>query len=108
MNLLHDLPDASAAEVFERLPLSSDALRIERIVSQGQATPPGQWYDQDEHEWILLLKGSAGLRFEDEDRVHILKAGDCLEIPAHRRHRVEWTHPVQLTLWLAVFYSAKL
>lgn len=105
-NLLAPLPAVLSDELIEPLPLSAASVRIERIVSQGQATPPGQWYDQAEHEWVLLLSGSAGLRFEGEERVHILSPGDWLDIPAHRRHRVEWTHPVQQTLWLAVFYSA--
>ena len=103
-NLFSEIPARLDAELIQSLPLRSSALRIERIVSRGQATPPGQWYDQDEHEWVLLLSGSAGIRFEDEQAVHILRPGDYMEIPAHRQHRVEWTHPVQETLWLAVFY----
>ncbi len=80
----------------------SEHVRIERIVSRGHVTPPGEWYDQDTHEWVVLLTGSATLTFED--RSETLAAGDHVLIPAHRRHRVEWTDPAQPTVWLAVHY----
>lgn len=106
-NLYAAVPAGLPAERFESLPLSAAQPRLERIVSAGQATPAGEWYDQPEHEWVLLLRGSAGLRFEGDDRVHILKPGDWVDIPAHRRHRVEWTHPSEPTIWLAVHYPAQ-
>ena len=81
---------------------STEHLRIERIVSQGHASPPDFWYDQAEHEWVLLIQGAARLRLDDE--VVELKPGDFLDIPAHRRHRVEWTSPDQQTIWLAIHY----
>ena len=81
---------------------STEHLRIERIVSQGHASPPDFWYDQAEHEWVLLIQGAARLRLDDE--VVELKPGDFLNIPAHRRHRVEWTSPDQQTIWLAIHY----
>ena len=82
-------------------------VRIERIVSTGQASPPGFWYDQPEGEWIVLLSGSAGLRLEHEAYTRLLAPGDCLDIPAHCRHRVEWTAQGTHTVWLAVFYSSE-
>ena len=103
MNLLHDLPDGRATENTDAL-VARPGLRIERIVSFGQASPEGFWYDQDEAEWVLLLTGAASLRFEDEPEARLLGPGDWLEIAAHRRHRVEWTEPAQPTVWLAVFY----
>jgi len=103
MNLLHDLPNARAAEISEALATRPD-LRIERITSLGQASPAGFWYDQDETEWVLLLAGAARLHFADEPEARSLGPGDWLEIAAHRRHRVEWTDPAQPTIWLAVFY----
>ena len=103
MNLLHDLPDALAAEVVQTM-VEAAAVRIERIVSHGQANPAGFWYDQDEAEWVLVLSGAARLRFEDEPEARMLGPGDHVEIAAHRRHRVEWTDPSQPTVWLAVFY----
>ena len=78
--------------------------RIERIVSTGQASPPGFWYDQDWGEWVVLLSGAALLRFADEDEPRHLGPGDWVDIPAHCRHRVEWTDPDQPTVWLAVHY----
>jgi cupin 2 domain-containing protein len=103
MNLLRDLPDARATEIFETL-LQAPALRIERIVSHGQASADGFWYDQDEAEWVLLLSGAARLRFADEQEARALAPGDHLHIAAHRRHRVDWTDPAQPTVWLAVFH----
>ncbi|WP_449433708.1 cupin domain-containing protein [Pseudomonas putida] len=108
VNLLHALPacDATVAEHIDEL-LSRPGLRIERIVSSGQASPPGFWYDQVEGEWIVVLAGSAGLRLEHEGHTRLLKAGDCLDIPAHCLHRVEWTAPGTPTIWLAVFYASR-
>ena len=103
MNLLRDLPDAGASEITDAL-VARPGLRIERIVSFGQANPQGFWYDQAEAEWVVLLAGAARLRFEDETQARALGPGDWVEIAAHRRHRVEWTEPGQPTIWLAVFY----
>jgi cupin 2 domain-containing protein len=104
MNLLIDLPDARAAEIVETL-LAAPDLRIERIVSLGQASPDGFWYDQPEAEWVLLLAGAARLRFADEVEPRTLGPGDYVHITAHRRHRVEWTDPERPTVWLAVFHA---
>ena len=106
MTLLDDLPDARDGEITESL-VSEPGLRIERIVSLGQASPPGYWYDQAEAEWVLLLAGAARLRFADEDADRVLVPGDCLDIAAHRRHRIEWTDPARPTVWLAVFRGRK-
>ncbi len=76
--------------------------RIERILSTGQASPPGFWYDQHFAEWVFLLSGSAGLLIEGEDAPRKMTPGAYLEIPAHVRHRVEWTDAARPTVWLAV------
>ncbi len=89
-------------EFVEVLQCTSN-LRIERIVSCGHASPEGFWYDQEQSEFVVLLKGSARLQFEEE--MVEMKAGDSLNIPAHRRHRVEWTTPDEPTIWLAIFYA---
>jgi len=95
-----------AREHFTVLVETQD-VRIERIVSNGQASPPGFWYDQPRAEWVAVLAGSAGLRFEGEADVRILRVGDHLLIPARARHRVEWTDAEQATIWLAVHFSQK-
>ena len=81
-------------------------MRIERIVSTGQASPPGFWYDQPDDEFVVLLAGAASLRFEAGDVTLDLKPGDWVEIPAHVRHRVEATQADPPTVWLAVHRSA--
>jgi cupin 2 domain-containing protein len=101
-NLYARLPHAATAEEFTEL-LSRPGCRIERIVSTGQSSPPGFWYDQVQAEWILLVAGGASLRFEDEAQPRHLKAGDYVEIAAHRRHRVEATQADPPTIWLAVY-----
>ena len=100
------LPRSTATdEQFSEL-LKRPDLRIERIVSTGQSSPEGFWYDQPDCEWVVLIQGEAHLRFADEAEVQHLKAGDFIDIAPHRRHRVEWTAPGELTIWLAVHYSA--
>ena len=101
-NLFADFPSNLREELVKVLAFGA-AVRIERIVSHGHASPDDFWYDQDQHEWVVVLKGAATLRFEDETVE--MKPGDFLNIPAHRRHRVEWTTPDEPTVWLAVFYE---
>ena len=105
-NLFAGIAGPRDAERFDVL-LETPAFTLERIVSTGQATPPGQWYDQARDEWVLVLRGSAGLRFEDESGPRLLRAGDHVLIPAHRRHRVEWTDAAEPTVWLALHYSGR-
>ncbi|MBS1155138.1 MAG: cupin protein [Proteobacteria bacterium] len=105
-NLFDALPTlGSDAETFDEL-LRSDKVRIERIVSTGQSSPPGFWYDQPQGEWVVVLSGAARLRLAEPDQIIELKAGDYLNIPPHVRHRVEWTDPAQPTVWLAVHYCS--
>jgi cupin 2 domain-containing protein len=102
-NLFANLPTVLPNELTQML-LETSGLRIERIVSHGHASPEGFWYDQDTHEWVLLVGGAAQLRFEGEEPVE-MKAGSFINIPAHQRHRVEWTDPNKPTIWLAIHYS---
>lgn len=101
-NLYHDIPQHLPHELVQTL-LNAANVRIERIVSHGHASPAGFWYDQDQHEWVLVLTGAARLRFEDD--LIEMKPGDFVNIPAHQRHRVEWTTPDEPTVWLAVYYG---
>ncbi|WP_291985948.1 cupin [Candidatus Accumulibacter sp. ACC007] len=104
-NIFAELPpDSSPDEQFLEL-LARPGLRIERIVSTGQASAPGFWYEQALGEWIVLLQGEALLRFEDPPQAEHLKAGDCVNIAPRRRHRVDWTLPGKATIWLAVHYE---
>jgi cupin 2 domain-containing protein len=102
-NLFADLPSADAGEVFETL-VEAAGVRVERIVTAGQTTPEGEWWDQDRREWVCLLAGRATIRFADGE-VSELCPGDWLDIPAHRRHRVEWSDPDQVNVWLAVHFE---
>jgi cupin 2 domain-containing protein len=106
INLLNDIPENLNEENFQDL-LRSGSVRIERIVSHGHASPPFFWYDQDDGEWVLLLKGAAILEFEDDPELLRLGPGDYVNIAPHRRHRVAWTVPDEATVWLAVFYGSK-
>ena len=103
-NIFTDMPDQRKDELIEAI-LQTPGLRIERIVSHGQSSPEGFWYDQDDSEWVILLTGSAGLRFEGREGVLVLKPGDHIRIDRHQRHRVEWTDPNQETVWIAVHYQ---
>jgi cupin 2 domain-containing protein len=104
-NLFADVSSASSAEeVFSEI-FARPGLKIERIISQGHASPPEFWYDQAWNEWVIVLRGSAILRFEDEPATCALGAGDYVFIPARKRHRVDWTDPQQPTVWLAVHFE---
>jgi cupin 2 domain-containing protein len=102
-NIFAQLPEGQDCEELRDL-LRTRAVRIERIVSTGQASPPGFWYDQELSEWVLLLSGAALLRFEGEAAPRRLDAGSFVEIPAHARHRVEWTSTSPPAVWLVVHY----
>lgn len=102
-NIFKQIPNILKDELTEVI-LEQKSVRIERIVSMGHASPPGFWYDQDQDEFVILLKGSAGLSFEGKEELTIIKSGDYINIPAHERHRVEWTDPSEETVWMAVYY----
>jgi cupin 2 domain-containing protein len=106
-NLFRDLPgntQEGKEETFELL-LAQPDIRIERIISTGQASPPGFWYSQPQSEWVTVLQGSAGLKFENETEVRVMHSGDFINIPALCRHRVEWTSTDEPTTWLAIHYG---
>lgn len=100
-NLFTAIPTCLENELIETL-VQTPNCKIERIVSCGQASPDGFWYDQDWPEWVVLIQGAARVRFVD--RVVDLKPGDHLSIPAHQKHRVDWTAPDASTVWLAVHW----
>ena len=103
-NLFADIPENLRDELIETI-LQTSGFRIERIVSRGHCSADGFWYDQDEHEWVILLKGSAILRFEDQSENITMTPGNYINIEKHQRHRVEWTDPEQETIWLVIHYQ---
>jgi len=105
-SLFAGIPAALPQEMLQTL-AAGDGVRIERIVSRGHCSPPDFWYDQDEHEWVLLVSGEAVLHFAADDRRLHLHAGDFVHLDAHERHRVEWTPADRDTIWLAVFHRVR-
>ena len=101
-NLFSNIPSSLPQELIEKI-LSKPNVRIERIVSNGHSSPGGFWYNQPQHEFVVLLQGAARLRFDDGEIE--MKPGSFIDIPAHQRHRVEWTTPDEQTIWLAVHYG---
>jgi len=103
-NRFSELPANLPEELVEKL-VDAPGVHIERIVSTGHASPPGFWYDQAESEWVVVLRGEATLEFEDETQ--ILRPGDYVSIPPHRKHRVNSTSQAEPTVWLAVFFGGE-
>jgi len=100
-NIFKNIPKEISEEIFEEI-FSNDIIRIERIISKGQSSPTDFWYEQQENEFVILLKGKATISI-NENKIQ-LNSGDYINIPAKVKHRVEWTDPNNETIWLAVFY----
>ena len=103
-NFFNNLPTSLSTELIEGV-FQTGHVRIERIVSTGQSSPPGFWYDQPEGEWVILLRGGATLEFQDESPMQRLVPGDYVYIPPHKKHRVFSTSAKKTTIWLAVFVT---
>ncbi len=102
-NIFADIPKNLESEIFERL-IDTDNVQIERIISLGQRSPETGWFNQDKNEWVMVLKGEAVLIFEDGS-ISKMKSGDHINIPAHKKHRVDQTSTDSETIWLAVHYQ---
>jgi cupin 2 domain-containing protein len=102
-NIFHTIPLHLTDELLEVLQ-ESKTVKIKRIVSRGHASPEGFWYDQEKNEWIIVLKGNARLSLATQKEPISLSCGNYLNIPAHLKHRVDWTDPSEETIWLAIYY----
>ncbi len=91
-------------EYFQTL-FQNENIKIERIISEGQASPKGFWYDQEDYEWVILLDGKARIKFSEPERIIELRPGDFILIKPHEKHRVEWTDPSKKNIWLAIFFK---
>jgi len=99
---LYEIPETLAPGEFFEILFEAPCIRVERIISRGDVTPPGEWYDQDEDEWVLLLAGEALLEYDSGETVSLVP-GDWLLIKSHVRHRVAWTSSSPPCVWLALF-----
>jgi cupin 2 domain-containing protein len=102
--LKRDLPARPLPDEVVDLLVEREGLRIERIVSTGQTTRQGQWYDEETCEWVLVVAGAARLRIEGEATDRELGEGDWIFLPTHCRHRVTWTRGEPPTVWLAIHF----
>ncbi|MFH1196764.1 MAG: cupin domain-containing protein [bacterium] len=101
-NIFYNLPDAKKNEIFEEI-VSNEKILVERITSLGQKSPADFWFDQGKDELVFLLSGEAEISFENGTKTRLVP-GDYLLIPAHKKHRVEWTDEHRETIWLAIHY----
>ncbi len=100
-NIYADLPKQGPDELFQTL-LAKENIKIERIISRGHACRTDEWYDQQQDEWVMLIKGQAKLQYKSNATIILLNPGDYIYIPAHTKHRVHWTAPEMETIWLAI------
>mgnify|MGYP000359670791 CR=1 FL=1 len=101
-NIFGSIPCEIDKEIFTDL-FKHENIRIERIVSKGQISPENGYYDQNENEWVMVLQGAGIIAFDDDSEVKLEK-GDYLNIPKNKKHKVTWTDPDFVTIWLAIFY----
>ncbi len=103
-NFFSHTHSVTSEEIFETL-VSTRNVKIERIISKGQGTPDNEWLTQNLSEWVILLKGSAILSFEESKKTIKMNPGDYILIPANTKHRVEWTDPDNQSFWLAIHFD---
>ncbi len=104
-NIWQGIPSYPLPDEMIQVLHQKEQIKIEKIVSSGQSSPPGFWYDQPQNEWVIMLSGAASIRLQKPDKLISLLPGDFLFIPAHHLHRVENTSHEENTVWLAFFYS---
>lgn len=101
-NIYDNLPLNLDEEFFEKL-IETENFTLERIVSAGHSSPKDFWYDQDRNEFVIVISGSATIKYFDGE-IFNLNPGDYLIIPAHQKHRVEKTSETEKTIWLAIHF----
>ncbi len=99
----HDFADLSN-EIFDKI-IEKENFFVERIISNGQFTPQGEWLSQERAELVFLLKGQAKLRFKENGEIIEMTQGDYLLIAPNVEHRVEFTSNTEETIWLAIHYK---
>ena len=102
-NFFETFEEKPTEEIIEKI-LENKNLKLERIITNGQITPPGEWYNQENDEWVLLLKGSALILFEDFE-TKTLNSGDYILIPKFYKHRVQWVDPHNECIWIALHFK---
>lgn len=101
LNFFEDIPDSETSEVIEGIAeFGPGKVRIERIISGGHPSEKGFWYEQQEDEWVMLIRGEARLLIEGQESALEMKEGDHINLPAKLKHRVDSVS--QDALWLAV------
>ena len=101
-NIFDSIPRNLDKEVFEQI-IQDENVKIERIVSKGHSSPESGWYNQEQNEWVIILRGEAIISFENGKQLK-LNEGSHFNIPAHQKHKVSCTNPNTETIWLAVHY----
>jgi cupin 2 domain-containing protein len=89
-----------SAEIFQNI-LSGKRIKLERIISSGQTTPDGIWLSEKTDEWVILLKGRAGISFHSGEKIK-LEEGDYILIKSGTKHRVSYTSKNPECIWLAI------
>jgi cupin 2 domain-containing protein len=102
---LNKIPTPLDSEIIDTLFNTHNNIKIQRIISAGQTSPPNFWYDQPTSEWVILLQGNATIEFENNE-IEKLEAGNYLFIPSHRRHRVTYTSSAPPCIWLAIHFDS--
>jgi cupin 2 domain-containing protein len=100
LNIFTDPGIEDTKELFEVIATLDDA-RIERIITQKPYSSPGQWYNQEQDEWVVLLRGNATIEIRDQGLIE-LRSGDYIMLPAHCQHRITRTSADPACIWLAV------
>ena len=101
-NIFSEIPNSLKEELFEDI-ISTENIKIERIISDGHSSPKEGWYESEQNEWVIVLEGDAILTLESGENI-TLKRGDYYNISAFTKHKVSQTSKSEKTIWLAIYY----